>query len=909
MRSTTLIRVLRAAADADPERVVYRYLADGERESASLTRGQLDDRARRIAAILQRRFSPGERVVLLFPSGLDFAAAFWGSLYAGVIAVPVAVPRATGDTRTLEGIVRSAAARGLLGPAGILQDFAGLEATRGVAQVALEEADRAPASLWQEPRVSGSDLAYLQYTSGSTASPKGVMVSHENVLRNIEYIDSGFRHTPESLCVVWLPHYHDMGLVYGMVQPVCTGAASVLFPPLKFVQRPLRWLAVITRWRATHSGAPNFAYDLCCRRVSAADRAELDLSSWSVAFNGAEPVRAATLREFAATFASCGFRASALCPAYGLAEATLKVTARDPERPAAVESTAPFAPARADLTALAPAREVVGCGSANGGTEVLIVDPDTCAPVPCGAVGEIWVRGPGVALGYWNLPEETERVFHARVSGGGAICFLRTGDLGFSRDGELFVTGRLKDLVIIRGQNYYPEDLEAAAAAADAGLRSSGVATFALDTDDGERAVIAAEVERSRDTAALDSMARRIAAAVQSRHQIPIHAVAILRRGGLPRTTSGKVQRHECRRRFAAGELDAMHVLALGDAGTPEVDRVTRQTLEACDAADRMPLVLAYVRRAVAAAARLPLEHVEADAVLTATGVDSLAASELCARFAEDLAVEIAPVRLLSGMTVRALVADLAARLEQAPASAWGAGEDEPGAYPLSCAQESLWASYALDPASAAYNIARAFRCTGPFDVPAFRACVGRLVERHSALRTTVANTLEGPMRVVHPRGSVTVLFDDASAWREADLMERIRQVATWPFLVEADALLRVAVFRRADQHIVVLCAHHIAVDLQSMEIVLEELGELYGAAVAGREAPPPVPSGAYGAFVDWHRQLLTGDTGARLWSYWRRVLGGEPPVLELPSDYSREAVRSHAGGTRTATVPADVHD
>jgi acyl-CoA synthetase (AMP-forming)/AMP-acid ligase II len=412
---------------------------------------------------------------------------------------------------------------------------------------------------WRHPRPAADTPAHLQYTSGSTATPKGVIVTHGNLLRNLQDMDLGWRHEADSVIVSWLPHFHDMGLVYGVLEPIFAGVTCYLMPPVSFMQKPLRWLQAISTFKATHSAAPNFAYDLCVRKIKPDDRLALDLSRWSVAVNGAEPIRAETLNRFAAAFGAAGFRDTAFCPGYGLAEATLKVTATPRGRGAVCLTVDGAALGRGRVAAVRPgepgARTLVSCGMSAIDTDVVIVDPD--ARRRCGAeeVGEVWVAGSVVAAGYWNRPADTADTFGARLIDEDRGPFLRTGDLGFLSGGELYIAGRLKDLIIIRGQNHYPQDIEQTVESLGSMLRSHGCAAFSVDVDGEERLIVAQEVEREARGADLPDLQGRIRQAVAEAHEVYVYDVVILRAGALPRTSSGKIRRQACRLAYTEGTL------------------------------------------------------------------------------------------------------------------------------------------------------------------------------------------------------------------------------------------------------------------------------------------------------------------------------------------------------------------
>ncbi|HMY20354.1 MAG TPA: fatty acyl-AMP ligase, partial [Polyangium sp.] len=416
-----------------------------------------------------------------------------------------------------------------------------------------------PNEMGNERRIRPEDIAFLQYTSGSTADPKGVMVSHGNLIENSEQIYQCFGHCEQSQGVIWLPPYHDMGLIGGILQPLYGAFPVTLMSPLHFLQKPLRWLQAITRYQATTSGGPNFAYELCIRKTSAAERAKLELHAWELAFNGAEPIRPETLERFSATFGPCGFKRSYFYPCYGLAEATLIVSGGDRHAEPITETFDArhlLAHQVAHVEASSPdARKFVACGVALGQT-VRIVDPETRRPTPPGRIGEIWVAGPSVAQGYWRNDEQTERVFRA-LTDSGEGPYLRTGDLGFVHNGELFIAGRCKDLIIVRGRNYYPQDIEQVVETSHPGLRPGCGAAFAIDRAGEEQLVVVHEVEPAYENKTEEVVAAIRRAVVQG-FDIDPHAVVLVKSRKIPKTSSGKIQRHACRTGFVAGDLDVV---------------------------------------------------------------------------------------------------------------------------------------------------------------------------------------------------------------------------------------------------------------------------------------------------------------------------------------------------------------
>ncbi|KAB8320091.1 hybrid non-ribosomal peptide synthetase/type I polyketide synthase [Tolypothrix campylonemoides VB511288] len=564
---STLVDLLRYRSVHQPNKLAFTFLHDGEAESDSLTYQQLDSKARAIAAKLQSLVSVGERALLLYPPGLEFIAAFFGCLYAGVVPVPAYPPRRNQKMTRLQAIVSDAQASLALTTSSNLVEIKGRWTEDAqltcVQLVATDNISSDLASNWQEPDINGNTIAFLQYTSGSTSTPKGVMITHSNLLYTLADLDVGWNHTPESVMVSWLPTFHDLGLIYGVLEPLCFGFRCYLMPSASFLQKPLRWLTAISRYGGTHSAAPNFAYDLCTRKITEEEKTKLDLSTWRMALNAAEPISAQTLKCFTEAFAVCGFKADALCPGYGLAETTLKVStvhcnnqttiynlsSRELEQHRVVEVSADAE----------DCQTWVGCGVAALDTQIVIAHPERLTRCAANEVGEIWVAGGCVAQGYWRRPEVTEETFRAYLVDTGEGPFLRTGDLGFVKDGQLCVTGRIKDLIIIGGRNHYPQDIERTAEVCHPGLRPSCGAAFSVTVGGSERLVIAIEVERSYlRKLNFDEVISAIRRAVAQQHELEVDAIQLLRPASIPKTSSGKIQRSACRAGFLGESLDVV---------------------------------------------------------------------------------------------------------------------------------------------------------------------------------------------------------------------------------------------------------------------------------------------------------------------------------------------------------------
>lgn len=552
----TLVQLLRHQADRHRDKVAFVFAPDGVEEQSRLTYAELDRRARAIAAGLQQHGAAGRRVLVVCRPGVDSIAAYFGCLYAGAVAVPVQ------DRLARLTLIAPDARAGFALADSVTQDklrarVDGL--TKRPLQWLAPEAPGADPDSWVPPDIDADATATLQYTSGSTRAPKGVVLTHGNLLSNLAAIREVWGGDEHAVTVYWLPQHHDMGLIGGILEMVYVGCTTVLMSPGAFIIHPMRWLEAMSRYRATGTTAPNFAYQLCVERSTAEERAALDLSHWSTAMNGAEPVQASTLRAFAEAFAPAGFRPEAFLPVYGLAEATLLVSG-------GTDASAPVV-RHIDRNALGEDRvveitdaahdhpgvvELVGCGRPRGGQQIVIVDPETRRRRDADQIGEIWVSGPCVAHGYRGKPEDTEQTFGAYLADTGEGPYLRTGDLGFLRGGEVFITGRCKDLIILRGNNYYPNDIEKTVQGCHPALLSGRAAAFSVAPKPGagEQLVLVQEVSPAGDAAAFTDVLEAIKAVIVRHHGIAAYAVVLVEPGSIPTTSSGKIQRQAARQRF-----------------------------------------------------------------------------------------------------------------------------------------------------------------------------------------------------------------------------------------------------------------------------------------------------------------------------------------------------------------------
>jgi polyketide synthase 12 len=648
----TLVAALRWWSEKAPDRLAVTFLADGENETARLTFAELDREARRVAEGLEQLADQGSRALLAFPPGLDFLIAYLGSLYARVIAVPVYPP---GNKRHLGRLARIVADSGAIVA---LADGNTARKIQGAEESPLTDlpwfaVDVSPAQAdasWQPPDIAPDDIAFLQYTSGSTAAPKGAIVAQGNLAANIGMMARSMGTHEGTRMVSWLPVHHDMGLIGCVLMPLFQGLSTVIMPPMSFVQEPARWLRAISKYRGTMGVSPNFGYELCCSQVSADEIAQLDLSSWEVACNGAEPIRAETLDRFCRIFGPAGFRRSTFYPCYGLAEATLFASGHhlgpDPglliDKPSLELGKVVLAEREAG------AQQVVSCGPSPAGQSIAIVDPQTLLPCPPDEVGEIWLAGDHVAKGYWNNADATAATFGAALPARAEAAFLRTGDAGFVSEGQLFVTGRLKDLIIIYGRNFYPQDIELTVGAHPA-IRAGNSVAVAVTRDRLEGVGVVAELEKDHLSGDLAGIAESISAAVWEEHEVSVFQIAFLKPARLPKTTSGKPQRARTRELLLSGDL-------------AEVFRWPQQQAEVSgpSAPDGEWVLLDLVRKQIGSVLGRPPGAIDPSRPLGDLGIDSVMAVDLRGRLAAATGLRLRSTLLFDYPTADAVAGHLA---------------------------------------------------------------------------------------------------------------------------------------------------------------------------------------------------------------------------------------------------------
>ncbi len=925
---TTLLDVLRWRACHHPDQLALSFLPDGhdgKEDTRHVSYGELDRQARIIAAQLQTLDSTSKPVLLLYPPGLDYIAGLLGCIYAGAIAVPIYPPRSNRSLDRLYRVVRDSGAAAVLTIQSLYveieRNLTLIAELKALPWVSTDQLSLDLEKIWSAPTLAAESLAILQYTSGSTSTPKGVMVTHGNLLHNLALIQHHFEHSAESRGVIWLPPYHDMGLVGGILQPLYAGFPCTLMSPTSFLRSPFRWLEAISTHRGTTSGGPNFAYELCLRSITDEQKALLDLSSWSVAFTGAEPIQPATLHRFAQAFAVCGFRPTAFYASYGLAEATLFVSGGTVSAAPIMCMVETEALARNRAVSCSPehpqARVLVSCG--HPVQSLVVVNPETRHQCEPNEVGEIWVASPSVAAGYWQNDAETQEMFTAFLADTGSGPFLRTGDLGFLQDGELYITGRLKNVIILRGRNYYPHDIEATVQKCHPGLRPGCGAAFTVELGGEQRLVVVQEVEREyRSKLKVEEVAAQIRRAVSEEFEILIDTVVFLRPGSIPKTSSGKIQHYLCREAFLAGELASLGTSVVSTlpasgelAENDAAGQLTRGQLLASERGQQQALLEIYLRTQLVNILHIDPGQIAKDLPLSSFGMDSITMVALQHRIETDLAVVLPLTDFFMDGGLGWIAEQILAQIAQPPVASHSSesGAAQPLAYPLSYGQRALWFLHGLAEECDPYTIATAIRIEGALDTARCRRAFQLLVDRHPALRTTIQSSDAGAVQHVQPLMELAFQHIDASTWDNTTLQQYLVHEAQQPFNLEAGPLFRVHLLQRSPREYVLLLAiHHIISDFWSLAVLLSEFGQLY----AQQEQEPAAAllplSLHYSDFVRRQEAYLVSPEGGRAWSYWQQALASAAlPPLNLSIARPRPPVQTYRGRKQMLRFQAEL--
>ncbi|HTP73236.1 MAG TPA: condensation domain-containing protein, partial [Burkholderiaceae bacterium] len=884
----TLISLFELRVAAAPDATAYAFVRDDLTLSQQLTRRDLETRARALAAALCTHAEPGQAVLLVYPAGLEFVCAFWACVLAGLVPVPttsIDASRLGSAVERLRAVAANAQARLVLCDRHTLTRVRqerlddSLEATWLATDEALAEPTQLRAVAGQP-----ADVAYLQYTSGSTTSPRGVKISHANLLANCAALSAVQEPDERSIALSWLPHFHDYGLVHGVVWPFFAGIVGHLMSPLTFLRRPLRWLDAIGRLGVTHSGAPNFAYDACTSALRDQPAWRGNLQGWRVASCGAEPIDAAVVQRFTEQFAPHGLRPEAFTPAYGLAEATLLVSAKKSDQlpTRLVVSRQALAAGRVCLQVpdAADDRVLVGCGGVVEGLSVQVVDPEThevCAP---GRVGELWISGNSIGQGYHGRHDDDDQVFGQRLIGSDSARWLRSGDLGFLHGDEVFVAGRLKDLLIVHGRNVYPQDVEWTMQRACPGLRTGHGAAFAIEGSAGEQTVVVQEVERGVPDGRLPAMAADIRRALATELELAVQRVVLVRPGSVPRTSSGKVQRGRCRDDYVRGRLAVR--LEDSAAAAPLGADATR---------DLQPGVLQSLLHAAARISGHDAGALRADRSALENGLDSLQCFRLLEWAQREAGTTLPIDAVLGGESLAALAQRIdAPRQPETPAIIGATESAGDGATPsaLTPQQRGVWFADRIAD-NAMYTLMQPTRIVGNLDLARLQRCLERLLQRHQALRLHVTEEDGKPRQ--HLRTGVQVPWNVidlqrlAAAQREAELQQQVQKLARQRIDPSLAPLLRATLWRLGPhEQVLALQVHHLVFDGASAVVLMREWAALY----QDEQAVVSLPRCAgYLRYAEWQRRWLDSPLAQAQQERLRAHLSAVP-ALDLPTDRPR---------------------
>ncbi|HVG20241.1 MAG TPA: amino acid adenylation domain-containing protein [Blastocatellia bacterium] len=930
LQPSTIVDLLRLRAAQHPEKCAYQFLPDGGPQASGLTYAQLYEQSKAIAAKLQQMAPYGARALVMYGPGLGVLPALFGCILSGTTAIPVPAPIPARLNRFLprfRAIVKDArpsiamTASASLASAKSLFDSS--PQFQSIQLLDTEEVPTALAADWQEPGVSKETIACLLYMSGPIRRPRGAMLSHENLIDNMAGFSLRCDLRPQDVIVTWLPHQTAFGLVFGILQHLYTGSTSCIMPPLAFVNEPIRWLEAITRLEATHTAAPNFAYDLCVNKTTPSQRAMLDLSSLRMAGNGAEMIRKETLERFISAFEPCGFRASSFSPVYGLTEAMVVTAGAVAEgHSCPTLSVNSFGAANAAQT---PEFEypdrlqtVVGCGQPLRGSKIILVSPESLTEVAPGEVGEVWVSNPSVASGYWGGGEDTKRTFQAHLSDSGEGPFLRTGDLGFIEKGELFLTGRLKDLIINRGQNHYPEDIEATIREGVSNVKVASCVAFSVNAQGEERLVAAVELHGidlgTQDNYLTNEALESIEKLVAEYHGLQLYALFLLRPGMIAEQSRDSIDRRAIRHDLLTGRLEAPWKWVrprVSGNGSKDHGVTDRDALLAADARTRKDMLTSYLCQVTAETLDVPASRLKTDQSLLSYGADSLLVLELKNRIQADLGVAVPIFTLFESASISNIADAILERLAEPGAATTSRIEpltEATGEHPLSYNQQSLWFLNQLAPESAAYNVLFSVRIVSEPNVPALRRAFQRLIDRHPSLRTTYAARDGRPIQIIQARQEVSFEVCDAAALNADELNELLIHHSNIPFDLERGPLARINLYATsAKESILLLAVHHIAIDMWSLELILSELGLLYKEEVGDARSHLPQIDLQYTDYCRWQAEMLAEEEGGRLWNYWQKQLEGDLPVLDLPTTRPRPAVQTYRGGRQAFTISPEL--
>ncbi|MCH9757361.1 MAG: amino acid adenylation domain-containing protein, partial [Gammaproteobacteria bacterium] len=901
-KQKTLVEDLVEYAALAPKETPYIFFS--KQADKALTTETLDKTARSIASHVLQHTTPKARVILLYPAGLEFITTLFGCFYAEVIAVPMYTHHFDSVKLMpwLKAIMDDTEASAVL----TLKEIVTLKASwekdapwlNNALWIATDEIAVSESICWEPPRICSDAIALLQYSSGSTGMPKGVMVTHKNLMSNVAIIREAFGLHPGQKVVSWLPHYHDMGLIGNILCSVFSRTELHFCSPMDFVRTPLVWLQRITNTKASVSGGPNFAYDLCSRYIKARDYTTLDLSHWKIAYNGAEAVRDETLKQFERIFSPYGFKQDAFTPCYGLAESTLMVASTPKQDIAQTQiiNREAFRQHQIQKTETedATSQVLVSSGVVQPTVRVEIVNPKTRLVCREGEVGEIWVLSPSVCAGYWNRPQLSDETFKATLSHDDKNSFLRTGDLGVLSDGYLYVTGRIKDLIIIRGQNHAPEDIESTVISAHPLLKNTRAVALSITNQAEEQLVILVTEPKGAQDVQHD-IVQAIHQHVSAKHNVRVHDVQFARRSRIPVTSSGKIRRGECKQKWIEGQFsNVTKPLVLNSA--PVINNMS----------ERCELILAQLQKHLAQELRLPLTEIDANISLQSIVLDSLSKIRIQHDIQRLTGVQFDVARFEQNISLLQFSQTLSDEMSQTALQ-----DNLPElkttynhTYPLSSGQKALFFMQELMDENTAYYLSRAIKITSPLNIPILQIAFNQLLEHHVALRTRFFIQDGVPMQSIVEGITPAFKVIDACSLSDEALASSLKQAANAPFELDKGLMAGMVLFKRTDGYVLLLSVHHMVSDLLSLTTLVKALLTYYVKEPNQSTVTLTKPSAFPETYVAYETEFLQSSQAAVMRQYWLNELDGSIEPLHLPLDKTRPRIKTYQGKSLTHRMP-----
>ena len=895
---------MRWRAREQANRIAYTYLIDGEKQERNISYSELDRQARVIGAELQHRgIIEGDRVLIVYPPGLDYIAAFFGCLYAGAIAVPAYPPRNNQHKNRIYRLIQDCNPKVALTTKGLSKTltkrFEELNGSQSISIISTDSDESYGRNGWKVPELSLDSIAFIQYTSGSTSDPKGVLLTHRNLLSNLSLIHDSFSTTKCDVGVSWLPPYHDMGLIGGILQPLYTGFHMVLMAPVAFIEKPVRWLEAISNYKATVSGGPNFAFELCTEKINSENIKNLDLSSWKVAFSGAEPIRENTLQKFHKKYEGRGFSINAFYPCYGLAESTLLVSGG--------KRGASFKSLTIDKNMMKQNRvevvtdqdhqvKLVSSGRSLPNHKIKIVDPDKGIECSNKEIGEIWVSGSSIAQGYWGREGQSKQTFSARIINGDEP-YLRTGDLGFIKDGELFVTGRKKDLIIIRGRNYYPQDIELTVGKSHPDLHIDHGAAFSVDENGKEKLVIVQELKRRYSKDKLHQIEKDIRKAITEEHQLLVDDIVLIRYYSIPKTSSGKIQRYVCKSQYLSNKLN---VIYSSDKAKGNKDLALKREQED----EPKNRTESRLRLMIADIMNITPGEISLNESFLSMGLDSISMIQLRSMIEREFKQNISEESIFNG-AIKSIASQIDLRLGTAKnvneinRSTDNTSKQES----LSSAQQRIWLLENLNNNKIAYNIPIVFRLEGALNLESFLDSLNECILEHESLRTVFPIKDNVPVRKVLKNVKLDIsiidLYDYPENVKEEKAMLHAVEEAKKPFDLSKGPLIRISAIKlKNNEFVIIMIVHHIVADGWSMGLLGRELSLRYKNKIKSLNLPLPESEVNYEDYIVYEKQHKNKIFDEQI-KYWKEKLKGAPPILELPTDRNRPVVQTYRGSQK----------